>query len=106
MSWFDQEAIDSERFEADMEMADLEATGRRMANRARKMRAHRAAGRLAEAAAVCPHGSGYPLNSPAATNNKDPNAGEKGYRCTECGSRLDGDPWRGARVTVPCEVKA
>ena len=104
--WFDQEAIDAERFDADIEMAEFEAVARRHARRGVKMRTLRAAGKFAEAAAVCPHGGGYPLDSPAATNAKDPHAGEKGWRCSDCGSRLEKDPWEGGRVTVPCEVKS
>jgi hypothetical protein len=109
MSWNDREAIDAERFDADMEMAQLEAAGRSASKRAKCMRALRAAGRLDEAAAACTHGSGAPLRSICSSEGTsgwgiDPNAGEDGWRCHDCGSRLSDEPWVGGRVVTPCEV--
>ena len=98
---FDPEAIYQD---ADIEQAELEAAGNEYARRARKSAAAREAGDLDAAAAACPHGHGYPLDSPAARHENDPGAGEAGYRCLECGSRLDASPWDDGRVTVACEV--
>lgn len=90
--------------DGDIEQAELEAAGQSYAKRWRRMRKLRAAGKLAEAAAACPHGSGFPLRSVAATDTKDPRAGQDGYRCCTCGSVLDGEPFgRIPKVLFPCE---
>ena len=105
-SWpYDPEAVIQD---ADIEQAELEAAGREHANRERRAcRAFRQ-GNPTEAARICRHGSGYPLNSPAAEHAKDPRAGSLGYRCTSCGSAMrfdplvvEGDP----EVTAPCEYR-
>jgi hypothetical protein len=72
--------------DADIEQADLEAAGRAASRGHRAMLRYRAAGNLAAAANACHHGAGYPTSSPAARNCADPRAGERGHRCTECGS--------------------
>lgn len=90
--------------DADIEQAELEAAGNRAARGIRRMRALRAAGNLDGAAAACPHGGGYPLDSPAAWASGDPFAGQAGVRCADCGSRLNAFRWDGGRVLVPCEI--
>src|SRR5579872_2685438 len=107
--WMEQEALEDERFEADVLQARLEVEGRRCDRAYRRMRTLRTAGRLAEAASVCPHGGGFPLDSIAAREGTtafgiDPHAGESGWRCVECGSRLSASPWDDGVVTHPCEV--
>ncbi|MGB2713262.1 MAG: hypothetical protein WBC51_03725 [Vicinamibacterales bacterium] len=72
--------------DADIEQAELEAAGRAAGRGHRAMLRLRTAGNLAAAALACHHGAGYPTHSPAATNCADPRAGERGHRCTECGS--------------------
>lgn len=101
MFGYDPEAIYQD---ADIEQAAFEAEGRRLAAAAQIADGLRAAGDLEGAAKACPHGSGYPLHSLAAENASDPDAGDDGYRCCECGSRLDKAPWDGGTVLVPCEV--
>lgn len=101
---YEMEAIEDERRAADMEMAQFEAEGARFWSKVEKMRELRAAGDFAAAAAMCPHGGGYPLDSPAAKNEADPFAGEEGVRCSDCGSRLSAFDWDGGVVTVPCEL--
>ncbi len=101
--WFDSEALADERFGADMEMASLEAEGNRLYARSQKSKALRATDPAA-AAEMCPHGGGYPLNSLAAEHSSDPNAGEDGWRCSDCGSRLSEAKWDGGKVLVPCEI--
>jgi hypothetical protein len=98
--WFDEDAIASERLDADIEMAELQAAGRDYARSHRRMVKLLAAGDKVGAAKACMHGSGYPLDSLAARNSSDPRAGDKGLRCTGCGSILT--EWRGA-VLEPCE---
>lgn len=100
MSWFDPEAIETERLDADIEQANLEAAGRESARGHKRMLALRAAGDLAGAARACPHGGGYPLNSLAAQNSNDPKAGQQGFRCSDCGSILT--EWAGT-VLAPCD---
>lgn len=53
----------------------------------------------------CDHCCGYPLNSFQAFAENDPGAGEEGYRCEHCGSRMR-DLRRGAEVLVPFEIEA
>lgn len=103
MSYFDEEAIESERFYADMEMAEIEAAGRSSAKRIKLSAALRAQGKLAQAAAVCPHGWGYSSPSIAATQENDPRASETGFRCYHCGSFLSDDE---RAVLYPCEIEA
>jgi hypothetical protein len=109
MSWNDIEAIEAERFDADMLQAQYEAEGNAHARRQRQADQLRRDGRLDEAAAKCSHSGGFPLDSLAASEGTtgfgiDPHAGEEGYRCVDCGSRLSASPWDGGEVTVPCEV--
>lgn len=99
--WFDAEAIASERMDADIEQADLEAAGREYGRSRKRMVRLRAAGDLAGAARACMHGGGYPLNSPAALNMADPRAGQQGFRCNDCGSVTT--EYRGA-VLIPCDM--
>lgn len=99
------------RFEADQLQASYEEQGRAHSRRALKVRNHLAAAISAaphlaaklrqKAATLCPHGWGYPLDSTAATDEKDPHQGGEGWRCKECGSRLTGP---GADVVTPCEI--
>lgn len=93
--------------DADIEAAEFEAAAADHVRSLRAMRRARAAGDLARAARLCPHGWGYPTDSPAAVNSSDPRAGTLGYRCLNCGSWLDRDPFRfprEARAVVPCEL--
>lgn len=99
---YDPEAIYQD---ADIEQAELEQAGNEYARRVKRMKEARERGEYDVAASACPHGSGYPLDSLAATNSGDPNAGEPGYRCTECGSRLDVPAYYGGLVTVACELR-
>jgi hypothetical protein len=97
--------------DADIEQAQLEAAGRASARGHRRMKQLRADGKLAEAAAACTHGAGYPTDSPAARNANDPRAGEIGHRCTDCGSFFAGrlkHLWdvRERTATAPCELSA
>jgi hypothetical protein len=104
------EAIWLDRMDADLLQAQYEAEGNAYARRQRRMESLRAEGMLVEAAEACNHGSGFPLDSIAASEGTtgfgvDPFAGEAGYRCVDCGSRLSGSPWDGdVTVLVPCEV--
>lgn len=91
MSWNDQEAIESERLDADIQQAELEAAGRSARNRRRQAVLLRAMGKLEEAMTVCSHGwSGY---------NPDRTA----IQCYECGSRMVDQPDGRRIATVPCE---
>lgn len=94
--------------DADIEQAALEAAGRAASRGARRMRTALAAGDPAEAARHCHHGAGYPTNSPAAHNSRDPRAGQPGMRCTNCGSHwqhgCDLYDLRGTPPTAPCEL--
>jgi hypothetical protein len=106
---YDPEAVIQD---ADIEQYELEQEGRYHARRIKKMNKLRLAGRLDEAAMECTHrGGGYPLGSRAATNNLDPRAGQKGFRCQDCGSALDADPFDHAlgkgprpKVVAACEI--
>ena len=95
--------------DVDIEQAELKVAGREAFSRNKRMKTLRAAGRLDEAADICPHGGGFPLDSIAASEGTtgfgiDPFAGEEGYRCIDCGSRLSGPPWEHPTILVPCEV--
>ena len=92
MSYYDQEAIDSERLDADIEMAELEAAGRSAARRVKRAHSLREQGRLAEAAAICPHGW---------TRRYEPNPEHR--VCYDCGSVISyADDTRAAVVVMPC----
>jgi hypothetical protein len=93
--WFDPEAIDGERIDADIEQASLEEQGRDHSRLLRVMERLRAAGRLAEAAAACPHGWTGPL--PAGHTQWAPGA----CLCQDCGSVIQGFG-RTAVVLMPC----
>src|SRR5512146_2299805 len=105
--WFDQEAIEQERLDADMLQAQYESEGMEFGRRLRKAQQLFEQGKFAEAAEWCPHGGGYPLNSPAAENDGDPMAGTDpdAWRRMDCGSRMKGhDPLVDMTVIVPCEL--
>jgi len=104
--WFDSEAIEQERLDADILQAQYEEEGNRFARQLRESERLNEAGQAAEAAEACPHGFGYPLDSPAAENEGDPFAGQNGWRCLHCGSRLADSVHAGAKVLVPCEWKS
>lgn len=100
-SWFNPDN------DADWDQVELEQAGRDSARAMRRMLEHYDAGRLDEAAAACPHGWEYPLDSLAAKNHEDPATGEAGHRCNHCGSRLAESSFdtRNPRVLVACEIK-
>jgi hypothetical protein len=104
MSLYYDEELPAGFQDADLLQAQYEAEGAAYAARQRESDRLRASGDVDAAARKCPHGSGYPLASPAATHSDDPFAGEEGVRCTECGSRLSDFAWDGGTVLVPCEV--
>lgn len=94
--------------DADFEQAEFERQGREFSLRLHQAKLLYREGNLEAAARKCPHGGGFPLDSIAASEGTtgfgaDPNAGEDGYRCCDCGSRLSASPWDGGQVTVPCE---
>jgi len=82
--WFDPEAIEDERFEADMLQAQYEAEGNAAAERQRKVDALKAEGRLEEAVKVCSHG--YVGLLKGTCSQDDPRYGEEGSRCYDCGA--------------------
>jgi hypothetical protein len=100
-SWFNPDN------DADWDQVELEQAGRDIDRAMRRMLAHYDAGRLDQAAAACPHGWEYPLDSHAARKEKDPATGEDGHRCIYCGSRLADSSFdtRNPRVLVACEIK-
>ena len=100
--FYDEEAVYQD---ADIEQAQFEAEGRVFSLRMHQSKLLRAEGNLEKAAAKCPHSGGYPLDSPAAEYENDPNKGEEGVRCSDCGSRLSAFVWDGGEVIVPCEVE-
>jgi len=105
---YDDEDYDWNREEADYQQAALEAAGNALARKLKLAAAHFAAGRLADAAAACPHGWGAILTSPFARDSGDPDAGKAGFRCFDCGSLLGDNPWdaraesRRPTVLDPC----
>jgi hypothetical protein len=104
MSYFYDEELPAGFQDADFEQRAFEEESARYAAKQRKSEKLRAEGNLADAAKACPHGGGYPLDSPAAGHVNDPNVGEKGWRCSDCGSRLSKEPWdRDFTILVPCE---
>lgn len=101
--WMELEALESERFEADLLQARFEAEGREYSARLERARQLYAAGRYGEAAATCPHGWGYSLDAEYAKHRPDdPRAGEGGERCHYCGAAI-----RDGRIVaireIPCE---
>jgi hypothetical protein len=90
--------------DADFEQRDFEEQSARFASRERNSAKLRAEGNLPAAAKACPHGWGWPLDSLAAEHENDPNAGEDGWRCGDCGSRLDRSAFDNGMLVVPCEV--
>ena len=87
--------------DADIEQAEFIEQSRRYASR---LRASRRATDPAKQARLCPHGGGYPLKSIAAERAADPRHGEDGFRCSDCGSVLSGDPWdEDVKVLYPSE---
>jgi hypothetical protein len=104
-SWSEMEALEDERREADFLQARYEAEGRAYGRRMARVARLIAEGKTAAAAGLCTHSAGFPLDSPAAQHDQDPHAGERGFRCTNCGSRLDRAPFDGrALILAPCEV--
>jgi formate dehydrogenase maturation protein FdhE len=97
------EAIYYERLDVDRQQAEFEAEGNRFWSQVKHMKALREQGRLDEAAEMCPHGGGYPLDSLAAKHENDPRQGEKGIRCSDCRSVLTAWPYEGGTVVHPCE---
>ena len=98
------EAVHLEKMDADRLQAQYEAEGEAFWAAVRGSEALAAEGKLDEAAAICPHGGGYPLDSPAAEYSGDPRKGQEGNRCGDCNSVLDQWPYEGpVTVIYPCE---
>jgi Cyclin-dependent kinase inhibitor 3 (CDKN3) len=91
----------ADAYQARLERDELNYSAARARSRWEEIR-----GDLDAAARECPHDGGYPLRSLAAEYNDDPNAGEDGVRCHDCGSRLTTWPWHNGVVLAPCEFKA
>jgi len=113
--WFDPEALESERKEADFEQAALEASGRWHATRLRAARSALRRGDKERAAKLCPHGWRQELKGSGGRD--DARHGQEGFRCLDCGSYLvavldpeqpDRPTWaaREFRVVVACEAPA
>jgi hypothetical protein len=104
--WNDPEAIDSERMDADMEMADLQAAGNASYRRLKRAKQLYDKGDKMGAAKMCPHGWSYPLNSIAAregtTGHIDPKAGGVGERCIHCGSVVNDAFSHNPTIIEPC----
>jgi len=111
--WFDPEALEAERQEADFDQAALEASGRWHATRLRAARSALRRGDKERAAKLCPHGWRQELKGSGA--REDARHGQEGFRCLDCGSYLRAlvDPeepnrpaWaaRFVEVVVPCEA--
>ena len=100
-SWFDSDN------DADWATMELQTSGRERERAIDEMLQHFDAGDLKKAALSCPHGWEYPLESDCARDSNDPNAGEEGYRCIHCGSRLEQSSWDNphTKVLVPCEMR-
>ena len=93
------------RQEADEQMAALEDAGRRATRARRLVKALRLEGNYPKAASYCPHGWGYGTPGEAAVQRADPRAGQIGWRCLDCGSFLDREPYGGGAVVLhPCEL--
>ena len=97
---YDPEAIYQD---ADIEMWELQSAAHEAEAMQRKSEKLKAAGDLMAAAEACPHGWGYPLNSPAAADNADPREGEKGERCHHCNSVVSDVQDLHSEVLHPCE---
>lgn len=80
--WFDRDAIDAERFDADVEQAELEAAGREHYRLRRRSLGKLLKGDPVGAAALCPHGSG------------------SGDLCRDCGARVRWPENPGERAEV------
>ena len=92
--------------DVDIEQADLYSQGTRDGRVRRRVLALIADGRLEDAAAVCTHKGGYPLDSDCARQSCDPRAGEDGVRCGMCGSALTCFPGAGgADLIGACEIR-
>jgi len=108
--WFDSEAIEAERLDADLEQAELERAGARHHRARARSRALRAQGKLAEAAAACPHGWRGPVEPDADGRVTAALASVKlsrdlARRCYECGSvlqELDPAEWSAVRIVAAC----
>jgi hypothetical protein len=103
--WFDSEAIEQERFDADLLQAQYEAEGREFARAKRRVFAALDKGDYEAAYLACPHGGGYPLRSPAALHANDPAPPEEypegAVRCLDCGGILTDWAWDGGDPFVP-----
>lgn len=104
----DGDGFDMDREHADHMQAQYEAEGRAYSRAQKRMREALARNAREEAAELCRHGGGYPLDSLAARNESDPRAGQAGVRCSDCGSVLSAFPFEDAdyRVLVACEPGA
>jgi hypothetical protein len=92
--------------DADFDQRELEARGAEFGRARKRSESYRDAGDLPRAAAACPHGGGYPLDSEAARRDNDPRAGQDGQRCSDCGSVLSAFPFETTepvRVIHPCD---
>lgn len=95
----------SDRMDADIMQNDFENAGRNLDRRYKKFKQLIQAGDVSGAASICPHLAGYPLDSVAASNSNDPQQGQSGWRCTDCGSRVEPGYGEDRAVLVPCEIK-
>ena len=102
---YEDEAIDSDRLDADTLLSELQAAGRNADQKYRRMEWLRDIDLDPEGAAeICPHGWIYPLDSRAAVEMRDPSAGQPGVRCQHCGSIIDRPPYEGpVTVLYPCQ---
>lgn len=96
--------------DADIEMAELESAGREGSRLKRLSNQLVAEGNLMAAANACPHWSRYGLSGTAARDAGDPRYGEKGDRCTDCGSWVSDalEDWREGlepQVYAACEFR-
>jgi len=94
---YDPEAIIQD---ADFEQADLEAAGRAASRAMNRSERLRAAGKLAEAAAACPH------SWSGCFDASDPRHGQAGRRCYHCGTAFapGADLWAMGPIIAPCET--
>jgi hypothetical protein len=110
--WFDDEAIEQERRDADLEMYAIQAEGDRIWQSYQLAQLARRRGDFDIAYRICFHGGGYPLDSLAAERANDPAPAdaypEHAFRCLDCGAILDlqhpRTPWHEAEpLPVPEE---